>query len=152
MARALFLTSAAFHPHQVYNTIVSFHFNLICQSQDQSEVNEVPTLRAEQVPYPCPSPELCTLQIQVYLLPVQKCGSSDGSLSAVAPNVLLPSIFFHCYQPLYAYTLKGLQNYQKTWLIFKQPAPGGKLAPISIGMQTGGQSFTKIVNELEACH
>lgn len=43
------------------NAVASFHFNRICQGQDQSDVNEVPTLGSAHMPYPRPSPALCTL-------------------------------------------------------------------------------------------
>lgn len=64
---------------------------------------EAPTLRAMQVPYPHPSPAICTLlgspiglsssYEHVWFFWFRGVGGGGNSLSVVAPNVLLQSIF-----------------------------------------------------------
>lgn len=85
--------------------------------------------------------------VSVYLLPMGMHGYSVWVFFfffvgvQITPYLLLQQmfychLFFHCSKPLYAYTSKTLQYYQKTWLISKSPAPSGKLAPNSAGILT----------------
>lgn len=118
------------------NAVASFHFNQICQGQDQSDMNEVPTLGSRA--HALPSSQPCTLHsINIGLssihalvwfhwwLPICRCTKYFITISfPISLNL-----------PLYACMSKSLHYDQKTWLISKQPAPSGKLAPISVGMQ-----------------